>query len=221
MIFGPPGSGKGTQANLLATKMGLIHFDTGKYLEGLWYDPRRKNETLVRREKKLFEEGKLNTPQFVSREVSREVKRIAGADFGVVFSGSPRTLYETKKELPLFEELYGKKNVFAFVIDVPLKTSIERNSRRLVCTFCGYLLLTAYYPTARPKHCPVCGGSFRRRTLDTPEVIKVRLKEYRERTAPVFAFLRNYGQRVVEVDGRPAPYRVFQSIERSVRERVR
>ena len=47
ILYGPPGSGKGTQANLLADKLGLIHFDTGKFLESIWYDPKRQKEKLA------------------------------------------------------------------------------------------------------------------------------------------------------------------------------
>lgn len=216
ILYGPPGSGKGTQANLLADKLGLTHFDTGKFLETLVYSPDGQKEKILRRERKLFESGMLMTPSFVLKKVMTEVKRIAGAGSGVVFSGSPRTIYEADGLVPLLERLYGKRNIFVFAISLPPAESVRRNGSRVVCSVCKAPLLTAYYPSRNPKHCPICAGPFYRRTLDKPEVIKVRLKEYAERNIPVFGFLRRRGYRILNVDGMPAPYKVFQKIYRRV-----
>ncbi len=114
IFYGPPGSGKGTQANLLMQKGEVIHFDTGKFLEALWYDPKRQHEKMIQREKKLFETGMLSTPSFVAGEVIKEIKRMASAGWSLAFSGSPRTLYEAEREYPIMEKLYGKKNIYIF-----------------------------------------------------------------------------------------------------------
>ena len=212
IIYGPPGSGKGTQANLLADKLNAIHFDTGKFLEAVVHDPARQKEPLIKRERKLYDGGILMTPSFVFREVSREAKRIAKADWGIIFSGSPRTVYEAKNFMPILEKLYGRKQIFLFVLKLPPRISIERNSHRLVCAFCGAPLLTAYYPSRRAAQCPVCGGRFRRRVDDNPATIKIRLEEYKNRTEPVFEIARKLGYRIHEIDARPAPYKVFRKI---------
>src|SRR5258708_22322195 len=107
ILYGPPGAGKGTQANLLADKLDLIHFDTGKFLESIVHNPKRQKEKLVRRERALFDGGMLMTPSFVTGEVKREAKHIAAADWGLIFSGSPRTMYEAERLYPEFEKLYG------------------------------------------------------------------------------------------------------------------
>jgi adenylate kinase len=212
VLYGPPGAGKGTQANLLGQKLGLIHFDTGKVLEAIVHDPARQNEKIVKRERKLFDGGQLMTPSFVTGEITRETKRLAAADWGIVLSGSPRTMYEAEKEYPLFEKLYGKKNVFIFTMKLPPADSIKRNSARMVCRTCGYLLLTAYYPARKAKHCPVCAGPFYKRSLDKPSVIKVRLKEYEERTVPILKYAKTHGYRVTHIDARPAPHKVMARI---------
>ena len=210
IIYGPPGSGKGTQANLLADKLGLIHFDTGKFLEAAVHDSARQKEKTIRKERKLFDEVILMSPSFVLREVKKEV--IGMNCVGLVFSGSPRTVYEAGGLYPILEKLYGRKNIFIFVLKAPAEFSLSRNSSRLVCRACGYTLLSKYYPKVKPKCCPVCGGPFYRRTLDKPEVIKTRLEEYRKRTKPVIAIARKRGHRVHEIDARPAPYKVFEKI---------
>jgi len=217
VLYGPPGAGKGTQANLLANKLGLIHFDTGRYLENIVHDPARQKEKIVKRERKLFDGGMLMTPSFVTKEIMREAKRLAAADWGVVLSGSPRTMYEAEKEYPEFEKLYGKKNVFIFVMDLPAADSIRRNSARMVCSSCGYLLLTEYYPKTKPKHCPVCAGQFYKRSLDNPKVIKVRLREYAERTLPILDYAKKRGYRVTRLDARPAPYKVTERIHAHIK----
>jgi adenylate kinase len=212
IIYGPPGSGKGTQAEFAAKKLGLIHFDTGKFCESVVHDPSRQKEKAIQRERKLFDTGILMTPGFVLKEVSRAVAKIAKAGWGVTFSGSPRTEYEAKGLMPILEKLYGKKNIFAFVLKIPAKDSVSRNSRRVICKACGAPLLTKYYPSKNYKHCPICGGQFYRRTLDNPATIKVRLQEYANRTKPVFEILKKRGYRLIEIDGRPAPYKVFNKI---------
>ena len=212
ILYGPPGSGKGTQANLLAGKLHLIHFDTGKFFESVLYDPRRQREALIRRERRFFETGKLLTPSFVLREATKRARAIAKAGWGIAFSGSPRTVFEAKGLVPVLAKLYGRKNIFFFVLKVPPAASLRRNSSRLICRVCGAPLLTAFYPSKNPKYCPICGGPFYRRLLDNPETIRVRLKEYESRTEPIFAMVRKWGYRVNEVDGRPAPYKGFRKI---------
>ncbi len=221
ILYGPPGSGKGTQANLLASKLNLIHFDTGKFLEAVVHDPSRQNEAFVRRERKLFDTGMLCTPSFVLKEVKDAVTKIANAGLGVVFSGSPRTVYEANGLMPVLDRLYGRENIFIFEFALPPGDSIKRNSARLVCKDCGYMLLTAYYPKVRARFCPVCGGGFYKRTLDKPTVIKVRLTEYKNRTKPIFGVLRKLGYELQIIDAKAAPYKVLQKIALSIVSRGR
>ncbi len=221
IIYGPPGSGKGTQANLLAQKLNLIHFDTGKFLESVVHDQARQKEKIVKRERKLFDGGILMTPSFVSREVANAVTKIAQAGFGVAFSGSPRTVYEGERLMPILDRLYGRENIFIFELRLPAEYSIKRNGARMVCKSCGYTLLAKYYPKVKPRYCPVCGGNFYRRSLDKPEVIKVRLKEYKNRTEPVFNILDKLGYNLEVINARAAPYKVLNKIIGTIMLRTR
>lgn len=219
-FYGFPGSGKGTQANLAANMFGLVNFDTGKHLESIWYDPSRQHESLIQREKILFETGKLSTPSFVLSEVSRELKKTAKQGLGIVYSGSPRTMYEAEGLIPIMEKLYGKDRLFFFFLDVDPKDAIARNSKRLLCRFCKAGLLAKYYPSKQPKYCPVCAGELYKRTVDDPRVIPKRIVEYNERTAPILKYLKDLGHKVVELDGRPAPYKVFERVEKTIKKRL-
>lgn len=220
-MYGPPGSGKGTQANLLAAKLDILHFDTGRFCESVVHDPARQKEKIVVRERKLFDTGILMTPSFVLREIKKHVKSIAKTGHGLVFSGSPRTIYEAEGLMPLLEKLYGKKNIFVFELKMRESFSVKRNGNRILCSVCKAPLLTAYYPSKTPKHCPICAGPFYRRTLDTPETIKVRLKQYRERTIPIISILKKSGYKINVLSAEPAPYKVFNQIYGHIKKRRR
>ncbi|MCS6789067.1 MAG: nucleoside monophosphate kinase [Patescibacteria group bacterium] len=212
IIFGEPGSGKTTQAKLLVDHFNLIHFDTGRFLESILFDPQRQNETRIQEEKKLFSSGKLNTPSFVVSEIKNKILKIYKSGFGIIFSGSPRTLYEAQKEIPLIEKYSGKENIFFIELKISEKEALKRNNQRLICKFCGYTLLKQYFSIENIKNCPVCGGIFYKRVLDNPEIIKIRFKEYIERTYPIFDFLKKRGFTVHKIDARPAPYKISQKI---------
>ncbi len=209
ILYGPPGSGKGTQANLLSSNLGLIHFDTGRVLEALLNDPENQKNKIIKKEKKLFDSGILLTPSFVLEHLKNKVKKISSAGWGIVFSGSPRTLYEAEGLMPILEKLFGKENIYVFELDVRESIPSKRNSHRLICRVCGAPLLSAFYPSKNPKHCPVCAGPFYRRTLDNAKTIKVRMNEYHERTEVIFDFLKKRKYKVHKINGEPPPYQVF------------
>src|ERR1051325_4520026 len=94
ILYGPPGGGKGTQSQLLVRKFDLINFDTGSHIEAIVHDPLNKKNKLIQAERTLFDTGKLNTPSWVLQMVKENVARIADLGFGVILSGSPRTMYE-------------------------------------------------------------------------------------------------------------------------------
>lgn len=219
ILLGYPGAGKGTQADFIASQFDLIHFDSGRALEQAVHDPSRQREPAVRAQRVLFDSGKLLDTDFVASEIEWRVKKIAAADLGIVFSGSPRTLSQAHHLIPLIEKLYGKKNTKVILLKVKTEDSVTRNSRRLICGVCGKPVLTAYYPVKHPRHCPRCGGSLYKRTIDNPQVIKVRLNEFLERTRPILAYLKKRGYTVRTVDGSPAPYLVFTQINDYLKKR--
>lgn len=221
VIYGLPGSGKGTQANLSANTFGLVNFDTGRHLESLWYDPKRQKEALVKKERKLFEEGKLNTPSFVLREVKKAVQKTAAMCLGIVFSGSPRSMYEAERLVPLLEKLYGRKKVFFFFLDIDPRDSVLRNTKRRLCSICRTPLLATYYPSKKPLYCPACAGSLYKRTLDRADIILRRIEEYENRTAPILQYLKKRGSKIMKINGRPEPYKVFRRIERHINKGLR
>ncbi len=221
IILGPQGSGKGTQAELLAKKLDLFHLDTGQYLRAILYDPASKNDKIIQRERKLNEAGILNTPSWILKIVIQAVKKMAVIKKGVVFSGSPRTFYEAfgyeqgeslKNKTGLTDVLnkyYGKENIFIFTLDIPLKESIKRISTRLSCSVCGSPFMVQKY---KIDSCPFCGGKIIKRKDDNIKSIMERLNEYNSRTMPIFTELKNRKYKIFKIDGTPAPYKIHKTI---------
>lgn len=217
ILYGPPGSGKGQQADLLADTFGLMHIDTGKLLRAILFDPSQMENPINKREKKLNDAGILNTPSWVVGILKKRIQIAAKMGYGVVFSGSPRTLYEAKKLIAFLENVYGRKAIEIFFLRVPFAVAARRNRERYVCSVCNRPLLTAYYPSKERTRCPVCAGPLRRRIDDDPTKFATRTREYEMRTKPAIEYLRHRGYRVTLVDGTPAPFKVFRDIVRSIK----
>jgi len=215
IFYGLPGSGKGTQAERASDYFGFKHFNTGWLIEKAINDPKNQNDPIIQREKKLFDEGTLCTPEWVAELVKKAIVDLHSQKSGIIFSGSPRTLYEVKEIMPLMEELYGRENIYIMEIKIKPETTIFRNSNRKICEKCSKPLI--YTPeTKNLTECPLCGGKLITRTLDAPEAIKVRIKEYTERTAPVFDFLKQNNYKITEIDGELTPDEVAENILREL-----
>jgi adenylate kinase len=216
IIYGPPGAGKGTQANLLAWIKNYYHFDTGKYIEEVVHNPDNQKNSAIQRERRLFDTGELCTPSWVLKIVSEKTKKIAKAGFNIIFSGSPRTVFEAfgdKKNQGLIEILersYGRKNIKIFLLKIKPATSIKRNSGRMICSICATPILAG----SQQPVCSICSAPLRKRILDNPETIKIRLQEYKKRTYPILDGLKSRGYKITEIDGEPPPYKIHQNILR-------
>jgi len=218
VVYGPPGAGKSTQADLITRYFGFVHFDTGKYLESLIHNPAALKSAEVRRERTLFDTGKLMTTSWVLKVAGVKIKEIANAGFGLVLSGSPRTIDEAKYLFPIMKKFYGKENMLFFILKISPEDSIKRNSKRLICSVCGLPILrvksTENFTTYSP--CPFCGGKLIKRTLDRTSVIKDRLVEFNLKTKPIFAMIKRDGYKIKEIKGNTLPFRVFNSIKKEI-----
>lgn len=219
IILGPPGSGKGTQAELLANTFNLYSFETSKILEESFNNAKEGDSVVVDGEEfnlinegNLWRAGSLCSPPFVAHLVAEKIKDLHKNDRGIVFSGSPRTVFEAEKIIPLMEELYTKERVKVVFLDIPPEETIRRNSNRRICKLMRHPILFLE-ENKNITRCPLDGSMLvKREGLDDPEVIKVRIKEFQERTHPIVEFLRERGVVVNEVDGTKCPVTVFESI---------
>jgi len=219
ILLGAPGSGKGTQAGLLADKLGLYYFETSKILEGSFNLSKKQKfikisgkKYFYANEKKLWTDGILCSPPFVSYLVNQKIKQLYKAGENLIIAGSPRTLYEGKNIMPVLEKLYGKKNIKVVLIQVSAQESIYRNSNRRICELMRHPILYSK-ETEKLKFCPLDGSKLiRRKGLDDPDTIKIRLDEYKERTLPLVQYFEERKLNVKEINGKGSVSKVFQSI---------
>lgn len=208
IIFGAPGAGKGTQAELLSDKLGLYHLESSKVIERCFKKEDPSNvfnvdgkDYNVGFEIENWKKGILTSPPFVTFLMMQEFKKLASQNEGFILSGSPRTLYEVEKEVPALAEMYGKENIKIFLLEISAETTIFRNTHRKICELMRHSIIF----NDETKHltiCPLDGSNLvRRESLDDPETIKVRIKEYTERTLPMVEYFNNNGFLVVKING--------------------
>lgn len=199
ILLGSPGSGKDTQAELLAERYGFFQFQTSKLLRDLFSS--QSDDPVIQREQALYKSGALNTPSFATDLVMRSVAELAPTVTGIIFNGSPRTYYEVERVYPFFEKLFGKDAIYVFFIRVSAEEVIRRNSQRLMCPVCG-TPVTAGAPYKEDDPCPNegCAGTLRRRDLDEPAIIRQRVRVFKEETEPVVQYFRDLGM-LIEING--------------------
>jgi len=224
IIMGAPGSGKGTQAELVSDRLSLYYLETSKIIESNIMKV-RGNETIVikgkkyslKQEKTNWETGIINSPLMVSFWVKEKVKQLADEGKSLILAGSPRTVPEAEEITPFLKKLYGVKNIKVVLLDISAKESIFRNSHRKICELMRHPVVYNK-ETARLKLCPLDGSKLlKRKGLDDPKTIIVRLKQYKDRTLPVMSYLKKQGISVKRINGSPAPGIVFKNILKALK----
>ena len=197
IIMGPQGSGKGTQADLIAKKYGIVHISTGDII--------RKNISEGTELGKTFKEyadnGKLVPDNLIMEMVNA---RLGDDDCknGFIFDGFPRNTQQA-------EELEEISSVDAVVVvDVSDRESIRRIEGRRSCK-CGAVYHTFYNPSKIAEVCDKCGGRLVQRDDDREEIIKDRLRIYHGQTSPLIEF---YGDKVIMINGEQPIEKVFEDI---------
>lgn len=220
--MGPPGSGKGTQAELLAEKLNLYHLETSEIIEknlaaakkGDFVKVGDKKYFLLE-EKKLREAGKWMSPPLIAFWGKEKIKALAKEEKGIVFSGSPKTLYEAEEVTPLLKKLYGSLNIKIILIEQSPEVSILRNSKRRICQLMRHSILYTK-ETAKLERCPFDGSKLVLREDSDQKVIKSKLKEFQERTLPLIGYFKKQGLNVKEVNGERSVVDVFKDILKSI-----
>ncbi|HOW12709.1 MAG TPA: nucleoside monophosphate kinase [Candidatus Pacearchaeota archaeon] len=228
ILFGPPGAGKGTQAELLSDKLNLYYFETSKILEEKFKEieenKKAKKEVIIKNkkynildEKKLWKEGKLCTPLFVAYLVKEKIKELNKEGKNLILAGSPRTLEEAKEIIPLLKKLYGKNNIKVFFIEISPEQTIFRNSNRKICELFRHPILYNK-ETKKLTMCPLDGSKLiRREGLDDIESIKIRLKEYQERTFPLIEYFKKEKLWMKKINGEQSVADVYYDIVNSLK----
>jgi adenylate kinase len=194
IIFGAPGVGKGTQAKILAMKLGIAHISTGDILR----EAIKKETDLGKKAKEIVESGGL-VPDEIMAGMIKDVLLNERCKNGFILDGFPRTTQQAYILNKIFSELnFGKPILIK--LDAKDEIIISRLSNRLVCSRCGNIIVNTDY--IENYSCPVCKSlnSYIKRKDDDEEVVRRRLKVYHETTAPVFEFYQNKAT-IIEING--------------------
>ena len=224
ILFGQPGAGKGTQAEILSGKTGYYHFESSKIIEACFQNesPEKVFEIdgekfKVADEKIRWESGLLNSPPFVVNLMAEKIRELAEEGKSIIFSGSPRTIYEAEKEAPLLKELYGLENIRFIMLEITPEITIARNSHRRICELVRHSII--FSPeTENLTKCPLDGSDLvRRKGLDDVETIKKRLEVFKEQTLPVIEVMEKHGFKLNRVNGEQNVAGVFAEVYKIVK----
>lgn len=205
ILFGPPGSGKGTQAKLLAEKFRIPHISTGDLLR----EAVAKKSPLGMQAKGYLDTGML-VPDDVMIGLIREVVTIGAAKDGFILDGFPRTIPQAEALDKLFDELKIRMDgVLSLRVDHD--EVVRRLTDRKVCRSCGRIFNSTQLRQDDATTCPNCGGELYQRSDDTVETARKRLEIYLKETKPVKEYYRHSG-RFMQIDGMRDINDVYQEI---------
>jgi adenylate kinase len=199
VLIGPPGCGKGTQAELLKKKFDIPHVSSGNILR----EAVKAGTALGKKIKKYMDKGEIGPQELIADAVIRHIEDKCPSGF--ILDGFPRTLYQAEK-------LNEKHNVVAAIyLKVADKEIVKRITGRRTCEKCGLISHVDYSPPRKADTCDACKGPLFKRTDDNAETVKNRIKVYNEETVPVLDFYKKTGV-LREINANVAPDLIFKEI---------
>ena len=205
ILFGSPGSGKGTQAMLLADFLGVRKISLGDILR----EEVKKNSSLGQEVKSYMERGTLVPDELVSRVIEENID-----NSGFLLDGYPRNLDQAKR---LEEILTGKNSDIDRVIylDIDERTIVDRLSKRRVCKSCGANYHLVSLPSKKEGICDKCGSQLTQRKDDDPQVIKNRWSIFTDEVNKILEFYQDKNK-LVKIDGRGDIKKIFERIKQEL-----
>ena len=194
ILFGSPGSGKGTQAKLLRRCINGPHISTGDMLR----THIEAGDEVGKDSERLLKTGKLVPDEWVNELVE---KRIAESDCrsGVILDGYPRTLNQARVLMDLLARSGFRPAVVHLMVDY--EKIVARLSGRRQCPVCGTLYSLKTNPPKVPGVCDLDGAALVTREDDRESVIRQRLSEYESLTRPLLDYFRKAGVPMFEING--------------------
>ncbi len=210
-FLGAPGSGKGTQIKMLAQKLGVFHFITSKV--GSEYIASHPNDAKAQYQKERFDTGLLWEPEWMFEVVSEKVNELMSntAISGVIFDGSPRTLFEAQRLYDLLTKKIGAENIKIINLNIDEERLLERIDKRIICSAGADHVFIKSESIQPGMPCPNGDGTLQKRPLDDPKIFKVRLDQYRGETIPGLDYLRS-AHEVIDINGDQPVEKVQQDI---------
>lgn len=209
VLLGPPGAGKGTQAKVLAGKIGVPHISTGDMLR----EAVREGTELGLKAKAVMERGELVSDELLTGIVRERLGKDDCAP-GFILDGYPRNLPQAGILEGILKEL-GRQEILALELEVADEVIVTRLGSRRSCPGCGAVFNLVFSPPKRQGVCDSCGKGLILRDDDKEDVIRERLRVYHEKTAPLSNRYRELG-RLRAVPGDLSPDQVLEALERAI-----
>lgn len=203
ILFGPPGAGKGTQADIISSEMNIPTLSTGAMLR----EAMKAGTPMGLAAKSAIDAGSLVSDEVVIGIVK---ERIAQDDCkgGFILDGFPRTIPQAEAL-----DAMGTKIDIVLDIEVPDEAIVERMSGRRLCSACGASYHVKFNPSEDGETCDKCGAPLTLRKDDKPEVVQHRLSVYHAETEPLIGYYKNKNL-LVTVDGQQTPAEVTASVKK-------
>ncbi|HDP73794.1 MAG TPA: nucleoside monophosphate kinase [Candidatus Woesearchaeota archaeon] len=195
-IFGPPGSGKGTQAKKIAGRFSLRHISTGDIIR----ENIASNTKLGKKFKEYNDKGLLVPDEWVFEALRPTLPKEK-----FILDGFPRTIGQAR----MLDTLATLD--MAIMLKVSDEEVLERISGRRVCSSCGKIFHIKFRPPEKQGFCDACGSSLVQRKDDTEEIVKSRLSEYHSQTKPILEFYEDK-KILYYVDGEKSIEEVFSAV---------
>ncbi len=210
ILLGPPGAGKGTQAQRLVERHGMRQLSTGDMLRAAV----KAGTPVGLQAKAVMESGGLVSDEIVSALIDAELEAM-GPAAGAIFDGYPRTAPQAES-LDAILAKHGRSLDHVIELDVNEDALVERITGRYTCAACGKGYHDRFEQPATPGVCDKCGGTeFKRRPDDNEDTVRTRMAEYRAKTAPILPIYEARGI-VARVDGMADLDAVTASLEQII-----
>lgn len=210
ILLGPPGAGKGTQAQRLVERHGMRQLSTGDMLRAAV----KAGTPVGLQAKAVMERGELVSDEIVSALIGEELDAM-GQGTGAIFDGYPRTEAQAGS-LDGILSARGRQLDHVIELAVDEDALVERITGRYTCAACGKGYHDKFEQPALANTCDKCGGhEFKRRPDDNEETVRTRMAEYRAKTAPILPIYEARGI-VSRVDGMAEMDAVTGAIERII-----
>ncbi|MCK4232803.1 adenylate kinase [candidate division WOR-3 bacterium] len=211
-MLGPPGSGKGTQAERISEYLKLYKISIGD----MFREAINKNDEIGENAKRFLAKGKLVPDEIVFEMVKRELKNAKGKD--IVFDGLPRTI---KQAIALDRLLgsIGKKVNGVLYLDVPLTLLLKRLSQRCICPKCGTVYNLKTNPPKIHNRCDKCSSMLQRREDDREEIVRSRFEIYEKETAPVKEYYNRRGL-LMKIDSSGNKDEVWRDVKEKIVKKI-
>lgn len=215
VLLGPPGAGKGTQADLLSKSLGACHLSTGDVLRTAQCqsDPSPALKAAL----ESMRRGELVSDQLVVSMV-KERSACLGCGGGFLLDGFPRTVAQAEALDELLEQR-GVKLDAVLCYELPLDAIIGRLAGRRICSKCKAVFHLTTRPPRNQGACDLCGGALIQRDDDRPESIRIRMKAYEESTRPLEDFYERTN-RLIRVAADGAPQAILERSLEAIQEHV-